>query len=94
MRWVREHAGEDGVDVSRIAGHSVSAGGYLAAMAAGSTDSAVGPNALVLWSPGVGDDSVTFDVNAHRYCAKGEGRERPLRSTQLSKPRTPAQPEA
>jgi acetyl esterase len=55
MRWIRSHAGEYGIDTNRVIAHGVSAGGYLAAMAAGSADDAVRPNALVLWSPGVGD---------------------------------------
>jgi acetyl esterase len=55
IRWVRSHARAYGIDASRLIAHGVSAGGYLAAMAAGSPDDAVRPNALVLWSPGVGD---------------------------------------
>lgn len=54
IRWVRSHAAEFGVDPTRIVAHGVSAGGYLATMAAGSSDAAVRPNAVVLWSPGVG----------------------------------------
>jgi acetyl esterase/lipase len=54
MRWVRTHAAEFGVDPARVVAHGVSAGGYLATMAAGSSDAAVRPNAVVLWSPGVG----------------------------------------
>jgi acetyl esterase len=54
VRWVRAHADEYGVDRNRIVAHGVSAGGYLAAMAAGQKDDAARPNALVLWSPGVG----------------------------------------
>jgi acetyl esterase len=54
MRWVRSHAAEFGVDPTRVVAHGVSAGGYLATMAAGSVDNAVRPNAVVLWSPGVG----------------------------------------
>ena len=54
IRWVRRHANEYGIDVDRVIAHGVSAGGYLAAMAAGDKDDAVRPNALVLWSPGVG----------------------------------------
>jgi acetyl esterase len=54
IRWVRSHADEYGIDVNRVIAHGVSAGGYLAAMAAGDKDDAVRPNALVLWSPGVG----------------------------------------
>ena len=58
IRWVRRHADEYGIDPNRVIAHGVSAGGYLATMAAGDKDDAVRPNALVLWSPGVdtGDD--------------------------------------
>jgi acetyl esterase/lipase len=55
IRWVRAHAREYGVDARRIAAHGVSAGGFLIAMATGSADDSVRPNAMVLWSPGVGD---------------------------------------
>lgn len=54
IRWVRARAAEFGVDPGRVVAHGVSAGGYLATMAAGSGDAAVRPNAVVLWSPGVG----------------------------------------
>jgi acetyl esterase/lipase len=54
IRWVRAHAEEFGVDPARVVAHGVSAGGYLAAMAAGASDDAVRPNAIVLWSPTVG----------------------------------------
>jgi acetyl esterase len=54
LRWVRSHAAELGVDPTRIVAWGSSAGGYLATMAAGSSDPAVRPNAVVLWSPGVG----------------------------------------
>ena len=54
IRWVRSHAAEFAVDPTRVVAHGVSAGGYLATMAAGSSDAAVRPNAVVLWSPGVG----------------------------------------
>jgi acetyl esterase/lipase len=54
IRWVRAHAAELRVDPSRIVAEGVSAGGFLAAMAAGSADAAARPNFLVLWSPGIG----------------------------------------
>jgi acetyl esterase/lipase len=54
IRWVRSRAAEFAVDPSRIVADGQSAGGYLATMAAGSSDPAVRPNAVVLWSPGVG----------------------------------------
>lgn len=60
IRWVRAHAAEFGVDPRRIIANGASAGGYLAAMAAGSSDPAVRPNALVLWSPGVGSGDAYF----------------------------------
>jgi acetyl esterase len=60
IRWVRAHAKEFAVDPRRIIANGASAGGYLAAMAAGSGDPAVRPNALVLWSPGVGSGDPYF----------------------------------
>lgn len=54
IRWVRGRAVELGINGTRIVAHGVSAGGYLSAMAAGSSDLTARPNALVLWSPGVG----------------------------------------
>jgi acetyl esterase/lipase len=54
MRWVRAHAAEYNIDPDRIAAHGVSAGGALIGMAAGLDDPAVRPNAMVMWSPGVG----------------------------------------
>jgi len=62
IRWVRKHASEFGIDPARLILHGVSAGGYLAAMAAGSKDDGVRPTALVLWSPGIGPgDDPYFD---------------------------------
>ena len=54
MRWVRAHAAEYGVDPKRVAAQGVSAGGLLIGTAAGQSDPAVRPNALVMVSPGVG----------------------------------------
>lgn len=57
VRWVRANAKSLGIDVSRVAGYGVSAGGQLAAStASGETEkggvSSV-PNALLLYSPAV-----------------------------------------
>jgi acetyl esterase len=54
MRWIRSHAAEYGVDPKRVAAEGTSAGGALIGMAAGHDDESVRPNALVMWSPGVG----------------------------------------
>lgn len=54
IRWIRAHAVEFGVDPARIIAEGASAGGFLAAMAAGATDAAARPNYLILWSPGIG----------------------------------------
>ncbi len=54
IRWVRKNAGKFGIDAKRIVAHGVSAGGHLAVMAAVSSDASTWPNALVLWSPGLG----------------------------------------
>jgi acetyl esterase len=58
FRWVRQHADELHVDVSRVAGDGVSAGGQLVAAAAscGCPGEVAGgvsskPDVLVLWSP-------------------------------------------
>jgi acetyl esterase len=60
MRWVRSHAGELGIDASRIAGCGGSAGGHLAAftgMVEGMDDTAddasisARPNSLILFNP-------------------------------------------
>ncbi len=60
IRCVRAHAGEYGVDKRRVIAHGVSAGGYLSAMAAGSHDDGARPNAMVLWSPGLGDGNDAY----------------------------------
>ncbi|MEJ2188524.1 MAG: alpha/beta hydrolase [Acidobacteriota bacterium] len=71
--WVRQRADELGLDVGRVAGYGVSAGGQLVAAAATvgceEVGAAGGPNALLLWSPAV-------DVGRDRWFERllqGEG---------------------
>ncbi|HEU4386371.1 MAG TPA: alpha/beta fold hydrolase, partial [Blastocatellia bacterium] len=54
IRWVRNNARKFSIDPKRVIVYGVSAGGCLATMAAVSTDAAARPDALVLWSPGLG----------------------------------------
>jgi acetyl esterase/lipase len=60
IRWVRKNAEKFGIDSKRVVAHGVSAGGHLAAMAAVSSDSTAWPDALVLWSPGLGVNSSSY----------------------------------
>ena len=60
IRWIRQNAGKFGIDPNRIIAHGVSAGGHLATMAAVSSDSTAWPDALVLWSPGLGVSSSSY----------------------------------
>ena len=54
IRWVRKNAGKFDIDTKRVIAYGVSAGGHLATMTAASSDATARPNALVLWSPGLG----------------------------------------
>jgi acetyl esterase/lipase len=54
IRWVRKNAEKFGIDAKRVIAHGVSAGGHLSTMAAVSSDPTAWPDALVLWSPGLG----------------------------------------
>jgi acetyl esterase/lipase len=60
IRWVRKNAEKFGIDPKRVVAHGVSAGGHLATMAAVSSDSTAWPDALVLWSPGLGVTSSSY----------------------------------
>lgn len=60
IRWIRQNAEKFGVDPKRLIAHGVSAGGHLATMAAVSSDSTAWPDALVLWSPGLGVSSSSY----------------------------------
>jgi len=60
IRWVRKNAEKFGIDAKRIIAHGDSAGGHLATMAAVSSDSTSRPDALVLWSPGLGVGSSPY----------------------------------
>src|SRR5262245_4024918 len=60
IRWVRQNAEKFGIDPKRVVAHGVSAGGHLATMAAVSSDSTAWPDALVLWSPGLGVTSSSY----------------------------------
>ncbi|HKQ73265.1 MAG TPA: alpha/beta hydrolase [Blastocatellia bacterium] len=60
IRWVRKNAEKFGIDPKRVIAHGVSAGGHLATMAAVSSDSTAWPDALVLWSPGLGVTSSSY----------------------------------
>ena len=60
IRWVRKNADKFGIDPKHIIAHGVSAGGHLATMAAASSDATARPDALVLWSPGLGVTSSAY----------------------------------
>lgn len=80
--WVRQQADALGIDVDRVAGYGVSAGGHLVAAAATIGCTEVGaagrPDALLLWSPAI-------DVSTDRWF------ERQLHGTALAVDYSPAQ---